>query len=307
MKKLIILLAFGILIIAGLLVHSELIDRNSFVVSNPHHSTPLTLKGQLHSHTSNSRDGVTNPADLVKAYKNAGYDFISITDHDHITVQPEVDGMLFIGGVEEAQGRNPHILVYNITEQSHERDPLAIINEHLNNRASLVGLAHPEHGIHSFSQDTLQHSNVQLIEVFNAMGGLGEDSWDFMLTHGKRVYGIATDDNHDLTKTNFDRGWVVAHVNSRSEEGVLDALRSGNFYASTGNDLKVEVKESKIIATSTNSSKFEFVSQGKVIHKATGQTATYNINGREQYVRIKATKADGQAAWSQPIFIEIRN
>ncbi len=46
------------------------------------------FKGNIHCHTVNS-DGGATPADLARFYKNAGYDFISITDHNHLTSQSE--------------------------------------------------------------------------------------------------------------------------------------------------------------------------------------------------------------------------
>ncbi|MCX7634595.1 MAG: PHP domain-containing protein [Syntrophales bacterium] len=41
------------------------------------------LKGQLHIHTTFS-DGVMTPQEVVTAYEKLGFDFIAITDHDHL-------------------------------------------------------------------------------------------------------------------------------------------------------------------------------------------------------------------------------
>src|SRR5688572_24689968 len=46
-------------------------------------------KGNLHTHTTNS-DGDSSPEDVVRWYKANGYDFVAITDHEHITA---VDGL----------------------------------------------------------------------------------------------------------------------------------------------------------------------------------------------------------------------
>ena len=41
------------------------------------------LKGALHTHTTCS-DGQLTPAELVAAYRELGFQFVAITDHDHL-------------------------------------------------------------------------------------------------------------------------------------------------------------------------------------------------------------------------------
>ena len=44
-------------------------------------STPGRFwRGNLHAH-SNLSDGALNPAEVVEAYKRAGYDFLQVSDH----------------------------------------------------------------------------------------------------------------------------------------------------------------------------------------------------------------------------------
>ena len=61
------------------------------------------LKGQLHLHSDNSRDGATPPADVVRWYAARKYDFIVFTDHERITTMPSTPSMLVIPGVELTQ------------------------------------------------------------------------------------------------------------------------------------------------------------------------------------------------------------
>jgi len=42
-------------------------------------------RGNLHCHSTNS-DGDSSPAFLAKFYKDAGFDFLCITDHNHLTL-----------------------------------------------------------------------------------------------------------------------------------------------------------------------------------------------------------------------------
>jgi len=65
--------------------------------------------------------------------------------------------------------------------------------------------------------------------------GRGDSSihWDEALERGSALHGIATDDSHH---PGYDSGfaWTMVRAADRSQEAVLDALRAGGFYSSTG-------------------------------------------------------------------------
>ncbi len=48
-------------------------------------------KGNLHTHTTCS-DGVRSPEEAIAAYREAGYDFLAITDHRLYTPGEELPG-----------------------------------------------------------------------------------------------------------------------------------------------------------------------------------------------------------------------
>ena len=52
---------------------------------NMWHGKGVSLKGNTHTHTTNS-DGVCTVREIASEYKRHGYDFVFLTDHDKRTV-----------------------------------------------------------------------------------------------------------------------------------------------------------------------------------------------------------------------------
>jgi histidinol phosphatase-like PHP family hydrolase len=53
----------------------------SLMPSDPAFAAPgRFLKGNIHTH-SNRSDGAIDPADVCRRYREAGYDFLALTDH----------------------------------------------------------------------------------------------------------------------------------------------------------------------------------------------------------------------------------
>ena len=60
-------------------------------------------KVALHQHTTNS-DGLLTPEEMIKMYKEAGYDAVAITDHWKYQNSSIVDGVTVISGCEYNMG-----------------------------------------------------------------------------------------------------------------------------------------------------------------------------------------------------------
>jgi hypothetical protein len=80
------------------------------------------------------------------------------------------------------------------------------------------------------------------IEVWNAgcelEVGRGDSSlhWDEALERGASLYGLATDDSHH---PGYDSGfaWTMVRAADKNGDAVLEALRAGSFYGSTGPEI----------------------------------------------------------------------
>lgn len=297
-------------------------------------------KGNTHTHTLNS-DGDSHPDDVTKWYKERGYAFLVLTDHNVLTSVEALNALhglderfLVIRGEEVTdrfEGKPIHINALNpsrlITPQGGtsvvdvlQRDVAAI------RAASAVPhLNHPNFGWAVSADELAQVQGLSLFEVFNGhpmvnnLGGGGvaglEEAWDQILTSGKRLYGLATDDAHqfkrpdDPTAARPGQGWIVVRADTLSPRAILDAIERGDFYSSTGvelRDYRATASEITLDIKATTFSKYRVRftgSGGRLLNEVTTNPATYRIIGGEGYVRATVLESNGSKAWTQPVFI----
>lgn len=100
----------------------------------------------LHAHTTFS-DGTSSPSEVVYAYKQAGVQIMSVTDHDTLEALPQSEilakkaGILFVPGVEISSREHDHlhILGYNIDPTNKRlNEALAQNREQRNIRAKKI-------------------------------------------------------------------------------------------------------------------------------------------------------------------------
>lgn len=147
-----------------------------------------------------------------------------------------------------------------------------------------------------------------------------EGLWDAVLTSGGRLYGTATDDAHHyydaaaLQKAGQpvftgDVGFVMVRA-ERTPGAIRDALRRGEFYASTGvilDDVSFEdgVLDVRVAPRTTGPFSIAFIADGGVrVRTQEGQRARYDTrNQGHQYIRAVVTDPEGHRAWVQPVFL----
>ena len=295
--------------------------------------SPLWFKGNLHSHTLNS-DGDSTPDDVVRWYREHGYNFVTITDHNYFT---NVDGLNALHGaadkfvvikgeeITDRFGEKP-IHVNGLDPASFIKPPgggsvVAMIQNMVDAIRAARGVPsinHPNFGW-AISPDELgQVQRTRLFEVFNGhptvnnLGGGGvpglEETWDRILSSGKLLYGIAVDDAHvfkrpeDKTAPRPGTGWVHVRVPRLEARAIVEALERGEFYASTGVELRaleVSTKSMTITIREEPSSKYriQFIGrQGRLLAESIENPASYAFNGDEGYVRAKVLESNGKAA-----------
>jgi hypothetical protein len=236
------------------------------------------LKGNLHTHTTNS-DGDDTPEHVAEWYHEHGYDWLCLSDHDHITIlegsAAEMAKWPLLVRGEEVTSRDSsgpvHVNGYGVTElvrASSSTDIVTAMRENVEGILAAGGMASINHPNYRWSFDSgamMQVEGYQFMEIFNGHpvshndGGGGSSStlgiWDSLLSKGRRVWGIAVDDAHNYVDefgpnlANPGRGWVQVKAKSLSQQDIFDAMAEGDFYASTGvtiGDMVANTREIKI-------------------------------------------------------------
>lgn len=291
------------------------------VITNPYSPKANVYKGQMHCHSTGSHDGGDTPTALLTFYKNAGYHFVSITDHDVATPDPGVSGVLFIPGIEitVGVGLDCHVPVYNVTNLQANKTAQGVIDGTVG-LGGLANVAHPNYAgtPHSY-RDLACLSDYIGIEIFNAnvayypspsQTGYAEDRWDELLTDGRKTFGFAVDDCHATNNpVQANVGWVQVFADDLSVDSILDSIKRGNFYSSTGATLSIDVDKNVITATTDDAATIEWIGKRGTVLRTSPLHSTsdsYTIVGDELYVRVRVTRdSDSEFAWSNPIWVDL--
>ena len=293
------------------------------------------LRCALHAHTTNS-DGELPPEMLVRHYEWAGFDVLAITDHWVRTAAASTERLLVVPSTElNAQAGGPehdaHVLALGV-ETDPERpegefadlaDTVAWVHEH-------GGVAYLAHTYWSgLRTDQFENCDGLLgIEVWNAgcelEVGRGDGSlhWDEALERGRLLYAIATDDSHH---PGYDSAlaWVWARCAERSREAVLDALRTGRFYSSSGPELhELAVADDHVVVRCSpaasvtlfagrrrgarvNAGRLGYPHRARVLERTADGAITAALLERPPgapYGRLEVAGAYGGRAWTNPLW-----
>jgi hypothetical protein len=298
-------------------------------------------KGNIHTHTTES-DGDADPKTVVRWYRRHGYDFLVLSDHNHRTILDYGDGTrrpgkpLMIPGEEVSvrlqNGTVPvHINGIGITRLVEPIDAGGIVATLQANVDAIVqagGIASINHPNYqwAFDHESIRQVNgASLLEVFNGVavanvnGAPGkpgyEEIWDGVLSAGKVIFGVATDDSHNYSDfgygmANPGRGWVVVRAAELTADAIVDSLASGDFYSSTGVSLaELETSPSSVLLRIEQEANLIYYTRftgrdGNLLAEVAGLEAEYSIRGDEGYVRATVVSSGNTKAWTQPVLTQ---
>lgn len=292
-----------------------------FIIRSPYSNNHAQwLKGNLHTHTSNS-DGNLSPQETINVYRTLGFDFLMISDHDKLTDPAELDGngLTVIPGCE-ITANGPHLLHVNAhTALEPIEDRQKIINEINNNGGGFPIVNHPNwlddfnHCDHKFLEAWQGYLGI---EIYNGIcrrvegSPLATDRWDRLLSAGRTVWGFANDDSH----REQDRGlaWNMVQSESRDAGAIVEAMRNGRFYASTGvviESIRVIDGNTLEVVTANAHRHYICAKNGRVPAIVDGPVMRYTVPDDfpfPPYIRIECWGAGDAMAWTQPFMLENR-
>lgn len=295
-------------------------------------------KGNLHTHTLNS-DGDSSPAEVTAWYRDHGYNFLLLSDHNRLTDAAPLnaeyavkDQFLLLQGEEvtDAYLKSPiHINAYDLAAELQPQHGDSVVSTIQNNvdtilaAKALPSINHPNYYWAVTAEDLLRVRNLSLMEVYNGhptvnnVGGGGfrslDEMWDVLLTAGRRIHGIAVDDAHHFKRigkefANPGRGWIQVRAESLTPAAIRGAIEKGQFYATTGvklADIQVSGAEYKIEIDPQPQEKFTtyFIGAGgKTLARSFSSSPSYQYAGAEKYVRARVESSFGLTAWTQPVW-----
>ncbi len=285
-------------------------------------------KGNTHCHSDTDgermpRHGDGPPENTLNWYADHDYDFIVFTDHNYWHEGLEApEGLLYIKG-EEITTMKWHVNglgIKSYIRPAFGEDKITAYQRAIDDVLAQGGvpvLNHPITPLAFVTADDFKAlENIHHFEVINAQPGsynaLAEPLWDQLLTQGYVFYGMATDDAHKFVHKNPligdppGGGFIMVDALDRSQEKILQAIREGKFYSSTGvllQQYKVTAESIQVWVEAEKPCRIEFIgAKGEVLETAEGLYGIYRVKGDELYVRVKVTDEDGKVALTQPVF-----
>jgi hypothetical protein len=326
-------------------------------------------KGNTHAHTELCGHADSSPEAVTEWYHDHGYQFLVLSEHN-IFIDPATvvlpedrrEDFILIPGEEITGHKRVHstaVNVHHLIDWTFESEQVAeVIQDHLDRTREAGGehiLNHPTYKYAVTAEDMKQVSDLRLFELHNGHPNTvrhtlevdpgfvtTEDMWDDMLTSGMVVYGVSSDDTHTLREwgaeaSNPGRGWVMVRSSELTPDSITEALRSGEFYATSGvvmakvdrSDEYYEVAVDERATLEAVTSPYvigfgrpeasggvliEFLGpRGRVLEHVHGTRASYAIQTDDVYVRCRVTFTRRAAggyeqffAWAQPVFTDGR-
>jgi hypothetical protein len=287
------------------------------------------FRGNLHTHSTLS-DGRLDPAETIALYRDAGYDFLALSEHFLERYGwPIADTRAFrddrfttlIGAELHApaleNGEQWHVLAVGLPldfppNRSGEDGPALAARARA--AGAFVAIAHP-YWYNVSLVDALSLEAAHAVEVWNHGCGVEvdrADSWsmaDLLAERGRRLSACATDDAHCKIR-DYHGAWVQVRAERLDPDALLAALLGGHYYSSTGAELRdVRVSADTIRVTCSPARSIAVTGRG-----ARGVFRT-ELDGATEvelplarfagsWCRVTVVAADGGRAWTNPIWLD---
>ncbi len=302
-------------------------------------------KANLHCHSTFS-DGSCTPEELKEMYMRRGYSVIAFTDHRTLHSQAHLTDKDFLAldGYEiDVSQRETNANGYKKTchfclialnentphvdfgdEDTYTPENISRIMKEAKEKGFFVTYNHPNWSLEDFS-DYINYDGMDAMEICNyGCIAVGYQDYvpmvyDEMLRYGKRIFCLATDDNHNRHPENSlycdsFGGFTVIKAEALDYKSITNALSEGNFYSSQGpaiealwyEDGKIHIKTSPVkkidFVFGSRHAETRFASADGYLTEAECEVPENSI-----YVRVSARDENGFPADTNAYFIDELN
>ena len=299
--------------------------------------------------------------DWVEIKKESGITSVRLKTFEEFKSKLEVKDSFLIIKSEEVtssfQNKPVHINVTNIQEiinPAKGKSVLDVMQQTINavieqskkfNVKMFAHINHPNFGYGVGLEDLKKLNGERFFEVYNghpAVNNEGDDMhidtetmWDLINIHYYRqgkplMYGIATDDSHNYhtlssEHSNSGRGWVMVKSQNLNPNNLILAMENGDFYASTGINLKTIFANKQKLFIEINpdeNTNYEIIFMGykkgkdEVVQlkKVKGTSGSYSYKKDDVFVRARINSdkkkenpyraQETEKAWTQPFLTQ---
>jgi hypothetical protein len=293
-------------------------------------------RGNLHCH-SNFSDGLWSPEDVIGAYRDAGYDFLCLSDHFEAAYGWQItdtrplrdENFTTLVGAELSSAPWDDRDCYWVTAAGLPVDfeaPPADDHAGAITRARTAGaflvMLHP--GLNNLPPAAAERSPaldaVHAVEIYNHNGAMaaipdradGAYMLDGLLESGRRLLANAGDDAHFGHPRDRFGGWIEVHSERLDPDLLLASMKAGRYYSTQGpsiqellvddNKLLVRTSEAYAISLTTGGDRWQ---SGDERHgeDATIREAVFDLTPfRGSYCRVTVVDPTGKRAWSNPVW-----
>ena len=276
-------------------------------------------KGNTHAHSTRS-DGRLAPEAVARLYRDAGYDFLAITDHWCVGPAWDFEGMCVLSGAEyDFSFPNQVLHVVGVFPDAAAAQGIrrgmthSEVIDAINRSGGAAIAAHPCWSLNT-PDFLLNLPGICAAEVYNSLSG---EPWnaaradssavlDLTATAGRCLPQIAADDSHYYDGEQC-RAFTMLQADALTPEGIIAALRRGSFYASQGpRFLDVELTDRELIVRTTPVCRCSFPSNQPWVRDRCRSGAdmtenVYPIQRADTFIRCEIVDAEGRRAWLSPI------
>jgi len=273
---------------------------------------------------------VRGPEEVCALYREAGYDFLALTDHflpkygfPIVDTRPyRTNIFTTILGAEvhaPATGLGDiwHILSVGLPADfaptpPEERGPA--LAARCAAAGAFVAIAHPAwYGLTMEDADSIGAAHA--VEVYNHTSAVKTDrgdGWvmlDGLLARGRRLLACATDDAH-FKFADWFGGWVMVKADTLEPKALVAALKAGRYYSSQGPQIHaLEIGRDEVVVECSPAATVMLLGRGSAASTVFGdglRQARLPIEAQRAggYVRVVVMDAQGRRAWSNPIWLD---